>query len=248
MKTEDRHSPKVELGPIRSKSLPETVAEQLRDAIIGRRLRPGERLVEQKLAALFGIGQPTIREALKLLEHQGFVHKLPNRASYVTQLSKADVEKMFEVRMALETLAIEKATRNLRPSTLKELHRCLGEMDQAAQQVNLSAFHQCDISFHRVIWELTGNEHLGAALDRVAFVLFAFVLLNHPQSKESYTGSVEQHRRIVEGLATKDPVAASRIFQETTAGYWREYRHIEVGPAGADVDISNGQARITAAG
>src|ERR1051326_340333 len=108
-------------SPLRMKSLPESVAEQMREAILGGQLKPGERLVEQKLATLFGIGQPTVREALKELEYQGFVRKLPNRATYVTDLSTSEMAKMFEVRMALETLAIEKATRNLTPGGLDEL-------------------------------------------------------------------------------------------------------------------------------
>ena len=213
-------------SPVKLKSLPESVAEQMREAILAGRLKPGERLIEQKLAALFGIGQPTVREALKVLEYQGFVRKLPNRATYITELSPSDMEKMFEVRMALETLAIEKATRKLTPAALAELRRHLTTMDKAARTINLSAFHQSDVAFHRVIWDLTGNEHLGAALDRIAFALFAFVLLKLRGTKESYTASVTQHERIVEGLATNDPVEASRIFQESTISYWRQYRYL----------------------
>jgi DNA-binding GntR family transcriptional regulator len=218
------------LCPVRNKSLPESVAEQIRDAILGGQLKPGERLIEQKLAALFGIGQPTLREALKELEYQGFVHKLPNRATYVTELSIPDMEKMFEVRMALETLAIEKAAGNLTTGALTELRRHLTGLDKAARRLDLSSFHQSDVAFHRVIWDLAGNEHLGSALDRVSFALFAFVLLKQRETRESYAASVKQHDRIVAGLATKDPVQACRIFQETTVGYWRDYRHLHIGP------------------
>lgn len=214
------------LRPVKLKSLPESVAEQMREAILRGRLKPGERLVEQKLAALFGIGQPTVREALKELEYQGFIRKLPNRASYVTDMSDSDLEKMFEVRMALETVAIEKATRNLTPAALAALRKHLAAMDKAARSIDLSAFHQSDIAFHRVIWDLTENEHLGAALDRVAFALFAFVLLKQRKTKESFTASVNQHEKIVQGLATHDPAEASRVFQESTISYWHQYRHL----------------------
>jgi DNA-binding GntR family transcriptional regulator len=214
------------LRPVKLKSLPESVAEQLREAILRGRLKPGERLVEQKLAALFAIGQPTVREALKELEYQGFVRKLPNRASYVTDMSDSDMEKLFEVRMALETLAIEKATRNLTPAAMAALRKHLAAMDKAARNVDLSAFHQSDVAFHRVIWDLTENDHLGAALDRVAFALFAFVLLKQRGAKESFMASVDQHEKIVQGLATNDPAEATRIFQESTFSYWHQYRRL----------------------
>jgi DNA-binding GntR family transcriptional regulator len=163
------------LSQVKLRSLPETVAEQMRSAILDGHLEPGERLIEQKLAALFGIGQPTIREALKELEYQGFVRKLPNRATYVTDLSPSDMQKMFEVRMALETLAVERAAQKITPSGLAQLQQHLDVMATAAEIFDLSAFHQSDVAFHRALWEISGNEHLSAALDRITFALFAFV-------------------------------------------------------------------------
>ena len=219
----------MDFGPVRPKSLPECVAEQMIQGIVSGRLKPGERLVEQKLAALFGIGQPTVREALKELEYQGFVRKLPNRATYVTDLSASDVEKMFEVRMALETLAIERATANLTTDALTELRGHLAAMEKAAHVADLPAFHHSDVAFHRVIWNLSGNEHLGAALDRIAFSLFAFVLLKYRDEREGYAAAVTQHRQIIDGLATEDPTKASRMFQQCTVGYWRQYRNLQLG-------------------
>src|SRR5260370_41966812 len=101
------------LTQVRFPSLPEAVAEKLREAVLAGQLRPGERLLEQKLAAGFGIGQPTLREALKELEFQGFVRKSPKKGTYVTELTTEDFRKIQEVRMALEVVAIERAARNI---------------------------------------------------------------------------------------------------------------------------------------
>jgi DNA-binding GntR family transcriptional regulator len=224
------------LSPARMRSLPEAVAEQMRSAILDGHLKPGERLIEQKLADLFGIGQPTIREALKELEYQGFVRKLPNRATNVTDLSLSDMQKMFEVRMALETLAVERAARNVTPSGLAQLRQHLEAMATAAEIFDLSAFHQSDVAFHRALWEISGNEHLSATLDRITFALFAFVLLKHHDVKDGYAAAVKQHQQILDAIATKDPAKASRIFQEVTVGYWRKYRCLPI----ARANLSNG--------
>ena len=101
------------LSPLRLLSVPEAVAQKLRDAILAGQLKPGERLVEQKLASRFGIGQPTLREALKELEFQGFVRKSPKKGTYVTLLTPEDFRKIQEVRMSLEVVAIEKAACNM---------------------------------------------------------------------------------------------------------------------------------------
>lgn len=229
IKSIEREIAPAGLSPVKLRSLPETVAEQVRSAILDGHLKPGERLIEQKLADLFGIGQPTIREALKELEYQGFVRKLPNRATYVTDLSVSDMKNMFEVRMALETLAVERAARNVTPSGIALLKEHLEGMAKAAEVFDLSAFHQSDVAFHRAMWEISGNEHLSATLDRITFALFAFVLLKHHDVKDGYAAAVKQHQQIVDALATNDPDKAGRVFQQVTEGYWRKYRHLEVG-------------------
>src|SRR6266852_4935809 len=82
------------LTPMRFPSLPEAVAEKLREAVLAGQLKPGERLLEQKLAASFGIGQPTLREALKELEYQGFVNKIPLKGTYIATFDKNDCREL----------------------------------------------------------------------------------------------------------------------------------------------------------
>src|SRR5712692_11480047 len=89
-----------EVRPIIVQSAPQAAAEAIREAITVGRLKGGQRLVEQKLAASLGIGQPTLREALKELEFQGFVRKSPKKGTYVTELTPEDFRKIQEVRMA----------------------------------------------------------------------------------------------------------------------------------------------------
>ena len=211
------------LTPIRPKSLPESVAEQLRGAILAGQLKPGERLIEQKLAAGFGIGQPTLREALKELEFQGFLRKVPTRGTYVTDLSPDDMKNRFEVRMSLELLAVEKATLHHPPQAIDELRAHIEAMRAAAEDVDLAAFHRSDLLFHHAVWALANNEHLVAALDRVTSALFAFVLLRRGDVREGYLASVAKHAHIVDAIATGDPNHACTVFREEMSAYWRKY-------------------------
>src|SRR5439155_13485719 len=193
-------SPAQGLRRLRSRSIPEEAAQLLRDAIIAGQLKPGERLVEQKLAASLGIGQPTLREALKELEFQGFVRKSPKKGTYVTELTPEDFRQIQEVRMALEEVAIEKAARSMTDEAVRELEKLVSTMRTAAQKFNLATFHKSDLAFHRIVWDLTGNEYLGLALERVAFGLFAFVLLQRdPSASNEFIASAEQHAQIVAG-------------------------------------------------
>jgi DNA-binding GntR family transcriptional regulator len=221
------------LTPVYCPSLPEAVAEKLREAILAGRLKPGERLVEQKLASILRIGQPTLREALKELEFQGFVRKSPKKGTYVTELTAEDFLKIQEVRMALEVVAIEKAAGHMTDEAVRDLEKLVSTMRAAAQKFDLANFHRSDLAFHRIVWDLTGNEYLGFALERVAFGLFAFVLLQRdPSASNEFIASAEQHAQIVTGLRTRDPKRACEAFVKSTNHFWNQYHRVKIESAG----------------
>src|SRR5437773_9826223 len=130
------------LSPVRRPSLPEAVAQKLRDAILVGQLKPGDRLVEQKLAGSLGIGQPTLREALKELEFQGFVRKSPKKGTYVTKVTLDDFRKIQQVRMALEVVAIEKAAVNMTATALAEVARLVAVMRRAGRKFDVGAVYK----------------------------------------------------------------------------------------------------------
>jgi len=78
------------------------------------------------------------------------------------------------------------------------------------------------------VWEISANEHLSAALDRITCALFACVLLKYHDVMDGYGAAVKQHQQILDALATKNPAEASRTFKEVTVGYWRNYCHLRV--------------------
>jgi len=190
-------------------------------------LKPGERLVEHKLAKALGIGQPTLREALKELEHQGFVRKTPKRGTHVTVLTREDFRKVLEVRMALEVVAIERAAVRLTDGGAHQLGEHVRAMESAAARFDLADFHRNDVAFHRLLWDAADNEFLTLALERVAFGLFAFVLLQRDvASTNEFVAAAQQHKEILEGLASRDPVVARDAFVRSTLRFWNEYHQV----------------------
>lgn len=87
-------------------TVPEQVAARVGDRIIAGELAPGSRIVEQELAAEFGVSRGPVRDALRILEREGLVTILARRATLVTELSVDELREIFEVRAALiETIA-----------------------------------------------------------------------------------------------------------------------------------------------
>lgn len=223
---------RFDIGVIaRAPSLPEAVGAMLRDAILSNRLRPGQRLVEQKLATAFAIGQPTLREALRELESQGFVRKLQNRGTYVTELSAEEYRQRHDVRMSLESLAMERAAPNVTPEALRELEQSLSRLAAAARQSDPAGYHESDMDFHRLLWKLTGNDCLSQTLERITFGLFAFALLGCTPGgvRPDLLAAIEQHQSILEGLRTRNPVVARETFVRVTLQFWKEQHHVELG-------------------
>src|SRR5690348_1535706 len=94
----------VKLKPIR---LTDQISDIIKEQIFTGTLRPGDRVVEQKFAKELGVGQNAIREALIALAHSGFVRRIPNVGTYVTEITNAEGRKIARIRGALEGLVIE---------------------------------------------------------------------------------------------------------------------------------------------
>ncbi len=215
------------LKQITVRSAVQVATDALRSAIIDGTLKPGERLVEQKLASKLGIGQPTLREALKQLEYEGFVRKTAQKGTYVTELTKDDYRKILEVRVALESLAVASAARTMSSESLSELERLVNDMRSSTASGDLAKFHNLDLKFHRKIWEAAGNEYLIRALDTVTSQLFAFALSDLGSDlARTRPQAVAQHATILEGLRTRDPEIARRRFVSCTLEYWANIHHV----------------------
>src|SRR3970282_2757856 len=87
-----------------TQSLPEQIAARLSDRIVAGTYAPGQRIMEQAVAAEFAVSRGPVREALRLLEKDGLVTILPRRGAQVTNLSIAEVKEIFDIRAALNGL------------------------------------------------------------------------------------------------------------------------------------------------
>ncbi|MGH9836783.1 MAG: GntR family transcriptional regulator [Blastocatellia bacterium] len=176
------------------------VVASFKEAILSGVIQPGESIVESKVAQQLGAGIPLVREALIELEHQGYVQKVPYKGTTVTRLERRDVEKIYRLRIELESLAIEWAKENVTPADIEDLRSITRKMKEGAQALDLDQFYQADLAFHRKLWEISGNEYLVECLERVVAPLFAFFLMKDRRKRESYLVSATQHEKIVELL------------------------------------------------
>lgn len=219
-------------GQLAIQSAPQAAAQAIREAIISGELKGGDRILEQKWSTHLGIGQPTLREALRELEQQGLLRKLPQRGTYVAQLSPDDYRRILEVRIPLEAIAIGRAATRLTPEVESELAELVMVMAGTDKEVDVRSFHDCDVLFHRKIWELADNEYLQETLEKITFRLFVFSVVGRwpdaPNALNERLASVQQHMGILEGLRSRDPLRARTAFVRQTIRYWNTQYGLEL--------------------
>jgi len=192
--------PKLSFRTLRSQ-----IEEKVRDAVLNGSLRPGERLVERKLADQFGASLTAVREALISLEAAGFVVRKPNSSTCVIEFSLSEVEKAFELRRVLEGYAIEEAVRLAAPQQIQAIERCYLEMVDAAGRGEQSLFLQKDLEWHEAIWRAADNEYLLMALRRLVLPLFAFSAIRIYSGRPlDLLADAYRHQAMLQAIQTKD--------------------------------------------
>jgi DNA-binding GntR family transcriptional regulator len=143
--------------PLRDK-----VAAELRRRIIDCDYAPGHRLTEDRLARDFGVSRNPVREAIRVLEREGFLIALPRRGAVVASISVQDVENIFDVRLSLEVLAAQLAAQRIDEAGARELDRLLAAADAAPTTAELAALNT---AFHAEICRLSGNTLLTGIME-----------------------------------------------------------------------------------
>jgi DNA-binding GntR family transcriptional regulator len=185
--------------------LREQVKEILLERILRGELKPGDRLVETRIAQELGTSQAPVREALRDLELAHLVESEPFRGSRVRAPSDEDLLQIFPVRAALEELAAREAAKRL-GGDVSALDAEVAGMRAAAKRGDTRAQLSHDIAFHRAVVESAGNPVLLRAWLALGIeVPTAFgVYWTYFERMEL----VEFHISIVEAIRSRDPSRA----------------------------------------
>lgn len=159
------------LEPIVDADLVERVRTRLRQAILDGALPPGDRLVEADLAAQLGVSRAPVRDALRMLEHDGLVTANGRRGRFVTVLSARDAWEVYTLREALEAMAVGIVARSCPPEVLDRAEGIVEEMHQASRRGDRASLSRLDVEFHRLICETAGHERLLRTWDSMSTLI-----------------------------------------------------------------------------
>ncbi|MGP4015398.1 GntR family transcriptional regulator [Saccharopolyspora sp. 5N708] len=186
----------VPLGS-RDRPLRDQVCEEVRNRIIDGRFAPGDRIVERELAAELAVSRVPVREALRTLRVEGFVEDVARRGVIVRRLDRRDVEELFDVREALETLACRLAATKADARGLRGLQRHLTRADKALRSDDLRAVGQANADFHDEIVRLADHHLLAGMLDPLQGRLhWLFRQVDDPEAL------CEEHNHLYDAIAS----------------------------------------------
>lgn len=140
------------------------VCDELRRRIVNGDYEAGSRLIEEHLATDLGVSRSPVREALRVLESEGFVNMTPRYGAYVATLSTEEVVEIFEIRSVLEALAARLAARNSTAVQSARLGEVLTAYRSAVYGGDPSTITALNADFHDLVLELSGNRRLREVL------------------------------------------------------------------------------------
>lgn len=140
--------------------LRDIVCDELRAQIVNGEYAPGAHLVEDRLAKELGVSRNPVREALRVLQAEGFIDMIPRRGAVVATLSDVEVRDIFDVRMALERLAAQLAARRADKQDVDELRRVLADAQDALARDDAATLTELNAEFHEQILIVSGNGYL----------------------------------------------------------------------------------------
>ncbi|WP_161635699.1 GntR family transcriptional regulator [Actibacterium mucosum] len=191
----------------RGQSVASAMAAALRDHILFARLRPHDTLPEMSMAQAFGVGRSHAREALRLLEDQKLVRRVPQSGNYVTPISSKLVHEGAFMRQAVEEANVRRVSGLVSAEDAARLSDLIDAQQAAADKANRREFHTLDEAFHKALFQIGGRAHawdyLQPAKLHVDRARIATLGLGSSPDR-----AIAEHRAILSALVEGDTKAA----------------------------------------
>jgi DNA-binding GntR family transcriptional regulator len=195
------------------------IVESITTAIVERRLAPGTKLAEQKIADIFEVSRTLVRQALNQLSRDRLVTLEPARGAFVAMPSVEEARQVFEVRAMIEAAVVRQLAARITDAQVTRLRSHLRDEREAIARTDVSGRTRLLADFHVVLARLLGNEVLAQLLADLLSRSSLISLMY--QSAHSAEHSQDEHEQIVEALARRDARAAVRLMEHHLANVER---------------------------
>ncbi|WP_019121309.1 GntR family transcriptional regulator [Brevibacillus massiliensis] len=181
--------------------------EEIKNAIINHAILPGEALYERNLSESLGISRTPIREAIQLLEIEGWVKSVPRKGTFVSHILREDVEDVLQLRWAIEGLIMELIIPKITDEQIALAEKVY--LQQSEHIADHKTFISIDKDFHNYFAELCGNRRVLSLMQTISDQMrwFGVQALNLPGRNEQ---TLQEHARILNAVKKRDLAEAKQ--------------------------------------
>lgn len=185
----------------------------LKKEIIKGSFKPGDKVLEGKIAEQMGISRTPVREAICVLAAEGFVILSPNQGVVVRSVSAENIREVLQIHSVLEGLAARLSCEVINEEDLKELENCVNKMEKLANKKDSSTYSEVDLKFHELILNICRNKQLIQMRKNISDQAQRYRIssLSIPRRLKE---SLKEHQKILEAFKTKDPKKADSTSQK----------------------------------
>ncbi|MCQ2560458.1 MAG: GntR family transcriptional regulator [Clostridia bacterium] len=189
-------------------SLPQDLFNKLRDDILQNKIKAGEKLTEQRICQEYKVSRTPVREAFQKLELDGLIEIIPNRGAFVLGLTRQDIEDMYELRAAYESIAVKWAIDRMTAEEFEEMQEAFELMEFYTMKKDPVKMLAINTKFHQIIYNGTRNRMLQHTL--TSYQVYTKNTKYSSEYISEYMQEVlDEHRKIFLAFQARDKEAAS---------------------------------------
>lgn len=189
-------------------SLSHSLFNQLRVDILQGKLKPGEKLTEQRVCSEYVVSRTPVREAFQKLENDGLIETIPNRGAFVVGVTDRDIQDMYELRKAYEAIAVRWAIQRITDEEFKALQEAYEFMEFYTMKKDIEKMLNINMQFHQLIYNAAHNRMLLHTLTN--FQIYTKQRRGNKTYADNYLEEVlSEHQEIFQAFVSKDEDAAA---------------------------------------
>lgn len=195
-------------------NLDQKVYSILKEMIMERKLLPGQKIPQEKLARDLGISRTPLISALKFLEQEKLVESVPRRGFFVRLFSREEMVYIFELREVLEGLAARRAASKISDSQIAELGGFFKKFKLQKNITDYRAYAREDRRFHNFVIDVGAKEFLKSILLTTNIISFSYQVLDSEGLIRPPNQTIPEHLAVIEAIRNRDPKAAEELMRQ----------------------------------
>ena len=194
-------------------NLDQKAYEIIKKLIIDRKLLPGEKIPQEKLAQELGISRTPLVSALKFLEHEKLVEAKPRRGFFVRLFTKHEMISILELREVLEGLAARRAANTITEAQIEKLNTFFKQFAEADEITDIRAYAIEDRRFHNFITEVGAKEFLKSILQTYNIISASYLFLSSEGLVRPPNDTINEHLEVINSISQRDAETAEKLMR-----------------------------------